>query len=96
MTLCHYPPGTSKWNRIEHRLFSYTSMNWQGKPLETCQTAVNLIGATTNRSGLRVHARLDRRKYEKGERIDGTTMKHLNIRPHRTLPRWNCTIMPSV
>ena len=95
VTVCHYPPGTSKWNRIEHRLFSYISMNWQGKPLETYRTVVNLIGATTNRSGLRVHARLDRRKYENGERIDGTTMKHLNIRPHRTLPQWNYTIMPS-
>ena len=93
--VCHYPPGTSKGNRIEHRLFSYISMNWQGKPLGTYQTVANLIGGATNRSGPKVHARLDRRTYENGKHIDDTTMKHLNIRQHRTLPQWNHTITPS-
>lgn len=87
VTVCHYPPGTSKWNRIKHRLFSYIRMNWQGKPLETYQAVVNLIGATTSRSGLKVHAKLDRRMYENGERMDNAGMKHLNIRQHRTLPQ---------
>ena len=95
ITVCHYPPGTSKWNKIEHKMFSFISMNWQGKPLETYQTVVNLIGATTNSSGLRVHARLDRKKYQNGEYITKAAMKELNVLPHRTLPRWNYTISPA-
>ena len=64
----HFPPGTSKWNKIEHRLFSFISMNWRGRPLETLEVIVNLIGSTTNRSGLKVECSLDEREYEKGIR----------------------------
>ena len=66
ITVCHYPPGTSKWNRIEHRLFSYIAMNWRGKPLVSLATVVNLIGATTTRSGLRVRSEIDTRPYPQG------------------------------
>lgn len=66
ITVCHFPPGTSKWNKIEHRLFSFISMNWRGKPLLSYQTIVNLIASTTTNTGLKITARLDKRKYQKG------------------------------
>ncbi len=64
--VCHFPPGTSKWNKVEHRLFSFISVNWRGRPLRSYETVVNLISNTTNRGGLVVRARLDRRKYPIG------------------------------
>ena len=75
ITVCHYPPGTSKWNRIEHRLFSYIAMNWRGKPLVSLATVVNLIGATTTASGLRVRSEIDTRSYPQGVKVTDEHMK---------------------
>jgi len=94
VTVCHYPPGTSKWNKIEHRMFSFISINWKGKPLVSYETVVNLIGATRTRSGLRIKARLDPRRYEKGLKITNTQMQEIHIEPHRVHPQWNYTIGP--
>jgi Rhodopirellula transposase DDE domain len=94
ITVCHYPPGTSKWNKIEHRMFSFISLNWQGKPLVSYETVINLIGATRTTTGLRVKAKLDTRLYEAGVKITDEEMKQLNLRIHRTNPEWNYTISP--
>jgi len=90
----HYPPGTSKWNKIEHRMFSFISMNWKGEPLVSFETVVNLISATTTRRGLRVKAVLDKRWYETGVKISDEQMKDLNIQPHDQNPGWNYSIFP--
>lgn len=95
VTVCHYPPGASKWNPIEHRLFSEISKNWAGKPLETYETTVNYIRTTKTSSGLRVSARLMRRKYPRGEKILDKEMKQLVLNAHKILPAWNYTIAPS-
>jgi len=94
ITVCHYPPGTSKWNKIEHRMFSFISLNWQGKPLVSYETVINLIGATRTATGLRVKAKLDTRFYEAGVKITDEEMEQLNLRTHRTNPEWNYTISP--
>lgn len=91
----HMPPGTSKWNKIEHRLFSAISMNWRGKPLESYQTVVNLIGATTTRSGLRVRAKLDDRTYERGIKVPRDVTRRLSIRKQRFHGDWNYVVKPS-
>ena len=92
--VCHYPPGTSKWNKVEHRLFSYISVNWKGQPLVSYETVINLIGATRTKGGLRVKAALDAGTYELGVKIPDAKMERLNLRPHRTLPQWNYTLRP--
>ena len=69
ITVCHFPPGTSKWNKVEHRLFSFISSNWRGEPLRDYETVVQLISATTTAKGLKVKCRLDRRKYQLGRRV---------------------------
>jgi hypothetical protein len=94
VTVCHYPPGTSKWNKIEHRMFSFISLNWQGQPLISYETVVNLIGATRTKAGLRVKAKLDAKFYEPGIKISDQEMEQLNINPHRLHPVWNYTIGP--
>ena len=75
MTVCHLPPGTSKWNKIEHRLFSFITQNWRGKPLITHQVIVNLIAATTTKTGFTVRSRLDARRYPKGRRVSDATAR---------------------
>jgi len=95
ITTCHYPPGTSKWNRVEHRLFSFISLTWKGKPLWNYETVVNLIGATRTRTGLRVKAVLDTQRYETGVKVSKVQMQGLRIRHHRTHPDWNYTLFPS-
>jgi hypothetical protein len=90
----HLPPGTSKWNKIEHRLFSFISINWRGRPLRTYETVVNLIGNTTNRGGLVVHAKLDKRRYPIGKRVSEKEMRTLNIEKDRFHGDWNYTIHP--
>lgn len=90
----HYPPGTSKWNKIEHRLFSFISLHWQGEPLVSYETVVNLIGSTTTKKGLRVKAKLDKQKYEKGKKISDKEMEKLNIEYDKVNPQWNYTIRP--
>jgi hypothetical protein len=94
VTVCHYPPGTSKWNKIEHRMFSFISLNWQGKPLVSYETVINLIGATRTATGLQVKAKLDTRYYEAGVKITDEEMESVNLQTHRTNPEWNYTISP--
>lgn len=94
VTVCHYPPGTSKWNKIEHKMFSFISMNWQGCPLETYETVINLIGNTTTRKGLKISARLDQNKYEKGLKITDDEMEEIHLHRHSLHPQWNYTINP--
>jgi len=95
ITVCHYPPGASKWNPIEHRLFSEISKNWAGRPLDSYETATHYIRTTATSSGLRVRARLHRRNYETGERIGDAQFHQLLLRPHNTFPHWNYTLTPS-
>lgn len=90
----HLPPGTSKWNKIEHRLFSFITMNWRGRPLRTYQTVVNLIGNTTTKSGLVVRASLDRRSYPIGKRVTSKEMRALKIERNHFHGDWNYTIRP--
>jgi len=92
VTVSHYPPGTSKWNKIEHRMFSFISINWKGKPLVSYQTVLNMIGSTRTHAGLRIKAELDTTDYKTGEKITDEQMKGLKLRPHRTHPQWNYTI----
>ena len=92
ITVCHYPPGTSKWNKIEHRLFSFISMNWKGKPLVDYQVVINFIKNTRTKNGLKVYARLDKKKYEKGLKFTDEEMNKIRIERHRTHPQWNYTI----
>lgn len=94
VTTCHFPPGTSKWNKIEHRLFSHITMNWRGRPLVSHDVVVSLIGATTTASGLRVKARLDKKKYPTGVQVPDEQMKTLKLRPHRFHGDWNYTLTP--
>lgn len=94
ITVCHYPPGTSKWNKIEHRLFSFITINWRGKPLRTYRTVVNLISCTKTKSGLEVRCALDESAYEKGRKVSDDEMASINIRPHRFHGEWNYTISP--
>lgn len=95
VTLCHYPPGASKWNPIEHRLFSQISMNWQGQPLRSIGTMLNFIRTTHTRSGLSVSAHFVRRKYEKGERVSDKQFTRLPLRHDQNLPQWNYSMSPS-
>jgi len=95
ITVCHLPPGTSKWNKIEHRLFSYISSNWRGQPLVTLAVIVNLIGATRTAAGLRVRCELDRGAYPKGQDVTDAQMATLNLAPHRFHGDWNYTIRPT-
>ena len=94
ITVCHYPPGTSKWNKIEHRLFSFISLTWKGRPLVNYETVVNLIGATKTKSGLRVKAVLDTNEYETGMKVTKSQMESLRIRHHKNHPDWNYTLEP--
>ena len=96
ITVCHLPPGTSKWNKIEHRLFSFITQNWRGKPLITHQVIVNLIAATTTSAGLAVRSRLDDRLYAKGRRVSDQQLACVNLEPHAFHGEWNYTIRPSV
>jgi transposase len=90
----HFPPGTSKWNKVEHRLFSFITMNWRGKPLRTYETIVSLIGNTTNSGGLVVKARLDRRRYATGKKVTEKEMADIKLERHDFHGDWNYTIRP--
>ena len=94
ITVCHYPPGTSKWNQIEHRLFSFISLNWKGKPLVNFETVVNLIGGTRTRTGLKVKAVLDTNQYETGVEISDEDIDQLRLKRHKVHPDWNYTLLP--
>ena len=94
VTVSHYPPGASKWNPIEHRLFSQISRNWAGEPLTNIEKALNFIRTTKTKSGLVVNAQLLAGNYDKGKRISDSQMKRLNLARHSTLSRWNYTLHP--
>ena len=94
ITVCHFPPGTSKWNKIEHRLFSHIAMNWRGKPLVDMATIVSLIGTTQSATGLRVRSELDRGGYPSGVVVTDEQMAQVQLQRHRTLGEWNYTIHP--
>ena len=91
----HYPTGTSKWNKVEHRLFCYISKNWQGKPLINIETVVNLIGSTTTEKGLSVICRVDDRNYETGKKITAEQKEALNIEFVGPNGKWNYIIRPN-
>ena len=93
ITVCHYPPGTSKWNRIEHRMFSFITINWRGKPLESLRTIVELISATTTDTGLTIHADHDPAIYERGVKITDAELSAVPLHPHDWLGEWNYTIV---
>src|SRR5216683_5332996 len=94
ITCCHFPPGTSKWNKIEHRLFSHITMNWRGRPLTSHEVAVSTIAATTTRTGLRVHAELDTGSYATGAKISDAQLAALPLTRHDWHPDWNYTLAP--
>jgi hypothetical protein len=94
ISVCHFPPGTSKWNRIEHRLFSFITKNWRGKPLVSHEVIVNLIAATTTRAGLRVQSQLDTGKYPKGIKVGKQEFAAIQLRPDTFHGEWNYAITP--
>ena len=95
ITVCHFPPGTSKWNKIEHRMFSFITKNWRGKPLVDRATIVNLIGSTKTKEGLKIRCELDKNKYPKGIKITDEQLKKVNFKKHKFHGDWNYTIYPS-
>ncbi len=95
ISVCHLPPGTSKWNKIEHRLFSFITKNWRGKLLVTHQVIVNLIAATTTKTGLCVHCKLDERSYAKGRRVTDAQLATVHLEPNVFHGEWNYTIQPA-
>ena len=94
ITVCHYPPGTRKWNKIEHRLFSNIAKNWRGKPLVSLSTIVSLIGSTTTQAGLRVRSEIDKRSYPKGVTVSDQQMDQVSLKRHDFHGDWNYTIRP--
>ena len=94
LSVCHFPPGTSKWNKVEHRLFSFISSNWRGEPLRDYETIVHLIARTTTARGLKVICRLDRRKYQTGRKLSAAQMKTVNLERDRFHGDWNYVIKP--
>ncbi len=94
IAVCHFPPGTSKWNKVEHRLFSFITSNWRGEPLRDYQTVVRLIAGTTTAKGLTVTCRLDRRRYLPGRKVTQEEMATINIKPSRFHGEWNYVIRP--
>jgi hypothetical protein len=93
--VCHFPPGTSKWNKIEHRLFSFITKNWRGQPLVSYEVILNLISATKTKKGLTVQARLDNNHYPKKIKVTETEFKSINLAPHSFHGEWNYNINKS-
>ncbi len=94
IVVCHFPPGTSKWNKVEHRLFSFISSNWRGEPLRDYETIVRLIATTTTAKGLNVTCRLDRRRYPVGRKVSNKEIATINLMPHAFHGEWNYVIRP--
>jgi len=92
--VCHFPPGTSKWNKIEHRMFSHITKNWRAKPLESLEVIVNLIANTTTQKGLIIKAKADKNEYEKGIKIDDETLQNINLTNKEFRGDWNYKITP--
>jgi hypothetical protein len=95
ISVCHFPPGTSKWNKIEHRLFCHITENWRGRPLVSHEVIVNLIAGTTTTKGLRVKAALDKRPYPTGVQVDDSTMASLHLKTDKFHGDWNYTLSPA-
>ena len=95
ISVCHFPPGTSKWNKIEHHMFSFITQNWRGKPLVSHEVMVNLIGATTTKNGLGIHCELDTNTYPIGRKISKEELEAVNIKRDDFHGEWNYTIYPS-
>jgi hypothetical protein len=95
ITVCHFPPGTSKWNKIEHRMFSFITKNWRGKPLTDRATIVNLIGSTKTEEGLKIRCELDTNDYPKGIKVSDAQMEKVKLKKHEFHGDWNYTIYPS-
>jgi hypothetical protein len=93
--VCHFPPGTSKWNKIEHRLFSFIARNWRGQPLVSRQAIVSLIGATTSTTALKVYAQLDENAYERGVKITDAQLAAVNLTRDTFHGEWNYLINPT-
>src|SRR3989344_5749709 len=89
ITVCHFPPGTSKWNKIEHKMFSFISMNWKGKPLRNYEMIINLIEGTTTKKGLKIKAKMDKKLYELGKKISEKEFNKIKLEEHKINPRWN-------
>lgn len=94
ISICHFPPGTSKWNKIEHRMFSYISQNWRGKPLVSIETIINLIGSTKTKKGLKIQTAVDMNPYIKGVKITDEEMNALDIKKNEFHGEWNYTLHP--
>jgi hypothetical protein len=95
ITVCHFPPGTSKWNKIEHRLFSYISQNWRGRPLRSHEVVINLIANTRTRQGLKVRARLDPNQYPSGVKVTNEELAAVSLKPDKFHGEWNYSIRPT-
>ncbi len=91
--VCHFPPGTSKWNKIEHRLFSFFTLNWRGQPLTSLAVIVNLTAATKTQEGLRVRAELNNGEYPKSRKISDSEMSSINLHPDSLYGEWNYSIL---
>ncbi len=91
--VCHFPPGTSKWNKIEHKMFSFVSKNWRGRPLNSLATIVNLIANTTTTAGLHIKTSVDKNIYEKSIKVSNEEMESLNIKPEKFQGQWNYRII---
>jgi hypothetical protein len=96
IAVCHFPPGTSKWNKIEHRLFSFISQNWRGRPLVSHEVIVDLIAATTTETGLKVACELDRNSYPSGIKVSKEDMAGIRLRKDKFHGEWNYTIQPKL
>ncbi len=94
--VCHFPPGTSKWNKIEHRMFCHITENWRGRPLVSREVLVNLIGNTTTKTGLNIQAKLDQNSYPIGQKISDDELERVNLRPARFQGNWNYSIRPDL
>ena len=92
ITVCHFPPGTSKWNKIEHKMFSFISMNWRGIPLTNYELIINLIESTTTKKGLKIKAKIDKNIYELGKKISEKELNKINLLEHKINPQWNYTL----
>ena len=96
VTVCHYPPGCSKWNPVEHRLFSPISVNWAGVPLRSLEIMLGYIRGTSNKTGLKVKAFFQEGVYKGGQKVTQEEMQRLNMQPHPVCPKWNYTISPQL
>ena len=92
ITVCHFPPGTSKWNKIEHKMFSFISMNWRGKPLINYEVIINLIEGTKTKKGLKIKAKMDKKIYELKQKVSDKEFKKINIEEHKINSKWNYTL----